>query len=107
MILGLGLFGAGLGVLLLSGDDDENVGAVLSPTLSRAPTETAGVTNEPSAEPTATAAPDASVTVQLLAWSREQSRWLSDDFSGEVGYRLDLRASHDNRDRQFAGVRRG
>jgi hypothetical protein len=87
MITGLCLFGVGLGVLLLSGDDDDNDAAVLTPTPSRARTATSGATSEPSPEPTptATVAPDADIAVRLLAWSRQQSRWLSDDFSGDAG----------------------
>ena len=87
VILGLGLFGTGLGLLLLS---DESDGAVFSPTPSGVRTLTPAPTSEPSPEPTptATAAADANVTVKLLAWSRQQSRWLPDRLESDAsGYR--------------------
>jgi len=90
VIVGLGLFGAGLGLLLVPAVGDENDRPVPSPTPSRARTATPVATREPSPEPTptATAAADADITVRLLAWSRQQSRWLPDRLEGGAsGYR--------------------
>lgn len=90
VIVGASLFGAGLGLLLLPPDSNENDRPRPSPTPSRARTATAVATREPSPEatPTATAGANADITVQFLAWSRPQSRWLPARLEdGASGYR--------------------
>jgi hypothetical protein len=76
-------------VFLFSGDGGESNGAAFNPTPSETPNATVAGTSEPPPEPspTATAARGNDITVQLLAWSRQQSRWLADRLDDEASYR--------------------
>jgi hypothetical protein len=83
----LGLIGGGMALWLLADDDDKANGRPTpSPTKSgrAAPTATA---SSPAAG-ASTASPEARITLQLLAWSRQQSRWISADLdSSAASYR--------------------
>jgi hypothetical protein len=76
---GIVLLGSGLGLFLFYDDGGESDSAAFNPSPSAVRTATGQGTSEPSPEPspTATAPPANDITVQLLTWSRQQSRWLA------------------------------
>jgi hypothetical protein len=85
MLAGMVLLVLGIILFLLSGDSGESGGASLDTTPTNAETATAENTSAASPEPSATAigSPAQGMTVQLFAWSRQQSRWLADLLSDE------------------------
>jgi len=78
VVAGIVLLGLGLAVRLYDGGESDS--AAFNPSPSAVRTATDRGTSEPSSEPSpaATATPNNDITVQLLAWSRQQSGWVDD-----------------------------